>query len=278
MATFANRVVLVTGGARGQGRSHALGFARAGASVSVCDLLQPVEGVPYPLSDSADAQKTQLDIEVTGARCLFVEADVRRPEHMQDLVAQTEQVLGPIDILVANAGIASISPVSQMPYQQWQTMLDINLTGVFNVIHAVLPGMMGRGHGRIIATSSMAGRLGAPNIAHYVAAKWGVIGLIKSVALEVATSGITANAVAPTSVNTAMIQNRAFRQLFVPGAGEPDLAEVAEAYRALNPIPVPWVEPQDVTEAVMFLASDEARYISGEVITISAGWTAKNAT
>jgi NAD(P)-dependent dehydrogenase (short-subunit alcohol dehydrogenase family) len=165
-----------------------------------------------------------------------------------------------------------------MPYQQWQTMLDINLTGVFNVIHAVLPGMMERGHGRIIATSSMAGRLGAPNIAHYVAAKWGVIGLIKSVALEVATSGITANAVAPTSVNTAMIQNLAFRQLFVPGPEEPELAEVAEAYRALNPIPVPWVEPQDVTEAVMFLASDEARYISGEVITISAGWAAKNAT
>lgn len=278
MGKFADRVALVTGGARGQGRSHALGFARAGASVSVCDILQPVESVPYPLSDSADARETQREIESTGARLLFVEADVRRPEQMQDLVARTEEAFGKIDILVANAGIASISSVCDMPYQQWQTMLDTNLTGIFNAIHAVLPGMIRRGSGRIIATSSMAGRLGAPNIAHYVAAKWGVIGLVKSVALEVAASGITVNAVAPTSVNTAMIQNRAFRELFVPGPDEPDLNDVMEAYRALNPIPVPWVEPQDVTEAVLFLASDEARYISGEVITISAGWTAKNSS
>ncbi len=276
MAKFAGRVALITGGARGQGRSHALAFARAGASVAICDILKPVETVPYPLSDMTDAEQTRREIEDTGGRCLVVEADVRRPEQMQDLVTQTEDVLGPIDILVANAGIASISSVCEMPFQQWQTMLDTNLTGVFNAIHAVLPGMLGRGRGRIIATSSIAGRLGAPNIAHYVAAKWGVIGLVKSVALEVAAAGITVNAVAPTSVNTPMIQNKAFHQLFVPDAEEPAMSDVIEAYRALNPIPVPWVEPQDVTEAVLFLASDGARYISGEVITIAAGWTAKN--
>jgi NAD(P)-dependent dehydrogenase (short-subunit alcohol dehydrogenase family) len=181
-------------------------------------------------------------------------------------------------VLVSNAGIASICPVQDMSDLQWQTMLDTNLTGVFKSIRAVLPGMCERGHGRIVATSSMAGRLGAPNIAHYVAAKWGVIGLVKSVALEVAALGITVNAVAPTSVNTKMIHNQAFRELFVPGVQDPPAAEVEEAYRALNPIPVPWVEPEDVTHAVLFLASAQARYISGEVITVSAGWTAKNAT
>jgi NAD(P)-dependent dehydrogenase (short-subunit alcohol dehydrogenase family) len=202
---------------------------------------------------------------------------VRDGEQMNAAVKQVEAELGPVDVLVCNAGIASICPVRDMSDLQWQTMLDTNLTGVFMSIRAALPGMCERQRGRIVATSSMAGRLGAPNIAHYVAAKWGVIGLVKAVALEVAALGITVNAVAPTSVNTTMIQNQAFRELFVPGVDDPPAAAVEEAYRALNPIPVPWVEPEDVTHAVLFLASEQSRYISGEVITVSAGWTARNA-
>jgi NAD(P)-dependent dehydrogenase (short-subunit alcohol dehydrogenase family) len=217
-------------------------------------------------------------VERLGARCITIRADVRDSAQLADAFTETAERLGPVDIVIANAGIASISPVRDMPDEQWQTMLDVNLTGVFKTVRAALPGMLERGRGRIVATSSIAGRLGAPNIAHYVAAKWGVIGFIKSVALEVAEHGITANAVAPTSVGTPMIHNRAFRTLFVPDSDDPPADQVEAAYRALNPIPVPWVEPEDVTAAVLFLASDEARYISGEVITISAGWGARNAT
>jgi SDR family mycofactocin-dependent oxidoreductase len=277
MGTFENKVVLITGGARGQGRSHAVGFARQGAHVAIADILEPVETVPYATSTGADADETQRQVEAIGGRCLVEKADVRNGGQLRHAVEHVEAELGPIDVLVANAGIASICAIRDMGDAQWQTMLDINLTGVFNAIRAVLPGMCDRGHGRIVATSSIAGRLGAPNIGHYVAAKWGVIGLVKSVALEVAADGITVNAVAPTSVNTPMIQNLAFRQLFVPDVDDPPATDVEEAYRALNPIPVPWVEPEDVTHAVMFLASDEARYISGEVLTVSAGWAARNA-
>lgn len=278
MASFDGKVVLVTGGARGQGRAHALGFARAGARIAVLDVLEPVETVPYPMASADDAEHTKRLVTEAGGACLVIRADVRDTAQLRSVVDTVESDLGPIDVLVANAGIASISPVREMSDVQWQTMIDINLGGVFKAIRAVLPGMCERRRGRIVATSSIAGRLGAPNIAHYVSAKWGVIGLVKAVALEVAELGITVNAVAPTSVNTDMIHNRAFRQLFVPGSDDPPAELVEAAYRALNPIPVPWVEPEDVTHAVMFLASDEARYISGEVITVSAGWNARNAS
>lgn len=277
MGIFTDKVVLITGGARGQGRSHAVRFAEAGANIAVVDIMGAVDTVPYPTATWDDAAQTQRLVEATGSRCLVAQADVRIGDQVNDAVAQVEAELGPIDVLVANAGIASISPIRDMSDLQWQTMLDTNLTGVFHSIRAVLPGMCERRRGRIVATSSIAGRLGAPNIGHYVAAKWGVIGLVKSVALEVAEFGITVNAVAPTSVNTDMIQNLAFRKLFVPDSDDPPLDKVRDAYTELNPIPVPWVEPEDVSHAVLFLASDESRYISGEVLTVSAGWTARNA-
>jgi NAD(P)-dependent dehydrogenase (short-subunit alcohol dehydrogenase family) len=159
----------------------------------------------------------------------------------------------------------------------WQQMIDTNLTGVFHAVRAVLPAMIAQGHGRIVATSSMAGKMGFANVAHYCAAKWGVIGLVKSVAQEVAGNGITVNAVCPTGVDTTMIQNEAAYRLFLPDAQNPTREDAAPAFQGLNAIPIPWVEPQDISNAMAFLCSDEARYITGETIAVAAGQNAANA-
>ena len=278
MRRFDGKIVMVTGAARGQGRAHAVGFAREGAHVIACDLLENVPSVPYELSCAADLDQTRELVEAEGRQCLAVKCDVRSTEQLADVVDQALRRFGAIDVLAANAGIAGISPVADMSDLAWQTMIDVNLSGVFRSIRAVIPCMIDRKFGRIVATSSIVGRQGSANIGHYVAAKWGVIGLIKSVAIEVADKGITVNAVAPTSVGTAMIHNRAFQQLFLPQVAEPTPDQFADAYTALNPIPIPWLEPEDVTRAVLFLASDEARYITGEVLPVAAGWNARHAS
>ena len=278
MQRFNDKVVMVTGGGRGQGRSHALGFAREGAHVVACDLLEDLPTVPYSLSTAADLAETKRLVESAERECLALRCDVRSTEQIASVVAEAVQHFGRIDVLVANAGIASIATIAEMTDLAWETMLDINLTGVFRSMRAVIPHMTGRGSGRIVATSSVVGRQGSPNIGHYVAAKWGVIGLVKSAALELADKGITVNVVAPTSVGTTMIHNAAFKQLFLPDISDPTDTQFADAYQALNPIPVPWLDPDDVTRAVLFLASDEARYITGEVLPVAAGWNARHAS
>lgn len=278
MNRFEKKVVLVTGGGRGQGRSHAIAFAEEGADVVVCDLASDIETVPYPLSSSADLDETVRLVEQTGRRCVAVTADVRSATDMADVVATGLDAFGTIDVLVANAGIAGIARIAEMTETEWVNMIDVNLSGVFRAIRAILPHMIERRSGSIVATSSIVGRQGAENIGHYVAAKWGVIGLVKSVAMEVANDGIRANAVCPTSVGTEMIFNEPFEQLFIPDIAQPSPEEVQDAYRALHPLPIPWLEPVDVSKSVLFLASDAARFITGEALSIAAGWNAAHAT
>jgi NAD(P)-dependent dehydrogenase (short-subunit alcohol dehydrogenase family) len=182
-----------------------------------------------------------------------------------------------IDILIANHGILSLTPVADMSDEQWNDVIDTDLTGVFKSMRAVIPHMVKQGWGRIIATASMAGRTGLPTVAHYCAAKWGVIGLCKSVAREVADRGVTVNCICPTNVDTDMIHNQPFYQLFAPGVENPTREQAAPGFQALNAIPVPWIEPKDISEAMLFLASEEARYITGEALHVSAGWNAFNA-
>jgi SDR family mycofactocin-dependent oxidoreductase len=276
---FVGRVAMVTGAARGQGRAHALRLAAEGADLLLCDIGESRPAtVPYPLAASADLEQTAELARALGARVLTRTADVRSRDELDTAVSDGIAELGQLDILLANAGIASISTIQAMDDATWQDMIDINLTGVFKSVRAVVGHMTERGYGRIVATSSIVGRQGSPNIGHYVAAKWGVIGLIKSLALEVADRGVTVNAVAPTSVDTLMIQNHAFWELFLPDKDEILQEDVVEAYRGLNPIPEPWVTPEDVSAAVAFLASDEARYITGEVLPVALGWNARNAS
>lgn len=200
------RVALITGGARGQGRSHAVALAREGADVVVCDDIgEQIGSAGYPLGTGADLAETVELVKGLNRRCLGVKADVHSLPEMQAVAERTVSELGHIDILLANAGIASNSPIAAMTGQQWREMIDVNLTGVFHSFRAVVPHMIDRGFGRIVATSPIVARMGATNSGHYAAAKWGAIGLVKSLALEVAADGITVNAVLPAGVNTDFI-------------------------------------------------------------------------
>ena len=277
MGRFDGKVVLITGGARGQGRSHAVRFAQEGADVAFCDIAAQLETVPYPMSTPDDLAETVRLVEDLDRRCVAVQADVRDRGQLDAFAEQARTELGHIDFLLANAGIFTFSTVAEMDDRTWRETIDTNLTGVFHAMRAVLPAMVAQGYGRIVATSSMAGKTGFANIAHYCAAKWGVIGLVKSVAQEVAGNGITVNAVCPTGVDTTMIQNDAAYRLFLPDVQNPTREDAAPAFQGLNAIPVPWVEPIDISNAMAFLCSDEARYITGETIAVAAGQNAKNA-
>jgi SDR family mycofactocin-dependent oxidoreductase len=276
---FVGKVAMITGAARGQGRAHALRLAAEGASLILSDIGEDwPTTTPYSMSDPDELEATARSVRELGSEVVVGTADVRNAEQLDTVVATGIDAFGQIDVLIANAGIASISQIADMSDTTWQEMIDINLTGVFKSMRAVVPHMTGRGYGRIVATSSIVGRQGSANIGHYVAAKWGVIGLVKSLAIEVAGDGVTVNAVAPTSVDTPMIQNQAFWELFLPDKDEILREDVVAAYQSLNPLPSPWVAPDDVAATAAFLASDQARYITGEVVPVALGWNARNAS
>lgn len=277
MGKFDGRVVAITGGAREQGRSHALAFAREGADVAFCDVASQLGSVPYPMSTQEDLQETVRLVESLDRRCVATTADVRDKGQVDRFVEQTRTELGRIDFCLANAGIFTFSTVAEMSDDTWNETIDTNLTGVFHTMRAVLPTMREQGFGRIIATSSMLGKVGFPNVAHYCAAKWGVIGLVKSLAQEVAANGITVNSISPSTVATIMIQNEAAYKLFVPDQEAPTFEDARPAFESLNPMSVPWVEPSDISNTMVFLCSEEARYITGETIAVAAGQNASNA-
>jgi SDR family mycofactocin-dependent oxidoreductase len=277
MGRFDGKTVFITGGARGQGRSHAVAFAREGADIVVCDAVAPIDTVPYDLPTPDDLAETVRQVEDLDRRCVAEQADVRDPAAVESVVERGIAEFGKVDICLANAGIFTFSTIAEMDDTTWNTMIDVNLTGVFHTLRAVLPSMRERGSGRIIATSSMAGKMGFANVGHYVATKWGVIGLVKSLAQEVAAEGITVNAICPTGVATTMIHNDAAYRLFLPDMENPTKEDAEPAFAGLNAIPIPWVEVEDISNAMMFLASDDARYITGETLAVAAGQNATNA-
>jgi SDR family mycofactocin-dependent oxidoreductase len=274
-APFAGRVVVITGGARGQGRSHALEFARLGADIAICDLAHDLASVGYPLGTRDDLAETASLVEAEGRRCLSTVADVRSLEAMLSFVDEAAGTLGSVDILVANAGVSSLGSICAMSASEWSETIDTNLTGVFNAMRAAAPHMRRQRWGRIVAISSMMGRSSNPGIPAYVASKWGVIGLCKSVAFELAAFGVTVNAVAPGNVSTPMIHNDTLYGLMRPDLEHPTREDVAPGMTELHVQPVPWLEPEEITAAVVFLASESARHISGSVIDVDAGASAR---
>jgi NAD(P)-dependent dehydrogenase (short-subunit alcohol dehydrogenase family) len=246
-----------------------------GADVAICDLGHDLGSVGYPLSTPDDLAETARLVEASGRRCQSMVADVRELDAMIAFVDQAKENLGSVDILVANAGVSSLGSVCNMDATQWSETIDTNLTGVFNAMRAAAPHMRRQRWGRMIGISSMMGRSSNPGIAAYVASKWGVIGLCKSVAFELAGFGVTVNAIAPGNVSTPMIHNDLLYSLMRPDIEHPTREDVEPAMAGLHVQPVPWIEPEEITAAVIFLASEAARHITGSVIDVDAGASAR---
>jgi (+)-trans-carveol dehydrogenase len=276
MPALAGKVALITGAARGQGRSHAMRLAAEGADIIAIDICAQIESVPYPLARPADLEQTAAEVSALGRRIVTTHADVRSQAELRTAVGDAVNRLGRLDIVCANAGIHSSAPAHKMSEQAWQDLIDVNLTGVWLTCKVAVPHIIrgGRG-GVVILTSSVAGHKPYPTISHYVAAKHGLIGLTKTLAQELAPHGIRVNAISPTQVDTDMIQNDMIYQLFVPDAEQPTREQFREASQATNLLPVPWVEPGDVSDAVAFLAGDGARFITGVSLPVDAGVLAK---
>jgi SDR family mycofactocin-dependent oxidoreductase len=278
MGMLEGKVALVTGAARGQGRSHAVRMAQEGADIIAVDLCRQIDTVAYDMATPEDLQQTVKEVEALDRRIVASEADVRDTAALRAAVDEGVAQLGRLDIVAANAGIASFAPVEDLSDEMWDDMIDTNLTGVFKTIRAAVPHLKANEHGgSIVITSSTAGIKGMANLAHYVSAKHGVVGLMKAMAIELAPHMIRVNSVHPTTVNTDMVQNQGIYDLFRPdlAPGTATLDDAAEAFRTLNLLPVKWVEPVDISNAVVWLSSDMARYVTGVQLPVDAGLLVK---
>ena len=268
----AGKVAFITGAARGQGRSHAIRLAQEGADIIAVDIAGPVDSVTaYPMATEEDLADTVKEVEALDRRIVARKADVRDPRALKAALDDGVAQLGKLDIVCANAGIFQTQPSLGLEDKDWQETIDINLTGVWNTVKVALPHLIANGGGSVILTSSVAGLKAIPNAIHYGAAKHGVIGIMRTVAVEFAQHGIRANSVHPTSVNTIMVQNESVWGLFDPANPHPTRESAEAVFTTTNTLPVPWVEPIDISNAVLFLASDEARYITGVTLPVDAG-------
>src|SRR6266404_3819372 len=269
---LAGQVAVVTGAARGQGRSHALALAREGASIIALDACAPIATVPYPLSTKADLETTAEQVKALGSRVVHGVVDVRDLGEMDHFIRDAVADLGRLDIVCANAGISTPSPTLTMTEETWQTTIDINLTGVWKTCKATVPHIVaGNRGGAVIITSSSATVMISRNIAHYTASKHGLIGFMRVLAKELAPHRIRVNTLHPTGVRTPMIFNEPMYRLFRPDLENPDLEDFESAARSHHALGVSCVEPQDVSAAVIYLASASGRYVTGSTFMLDAG-------
>jgi SDR family mycofactocin-dependent oxidoreductase len=271
-----NKVALITGAARGIGRAQAVRFAQEGADVVALDICGPVDTVVIPHSTPADLDQTADLVTGAGARVHTEIVDVRDLNAVQAAADRGAERFGGLDIVCATAGITSRGMAVDLDESAWRTMLDVNLTGVWHACRATAPHLIARGAGSMILTNSIAGLRGLVGVAHYTAAKHGVVGLMRSLAQELAPHNVRVNCIHPTNVDTTMIHNDAVSSAFRPDLDRPPTrTEFAEAAARMNMLAVPWIDPIDVANAALFLASDEARYITAITLPVDAGATAR---
>jgi len=277
------KVAVVTGAARGIGRATAIAFAQEGANIVGIDISAPVDmrsGVEAASPD--ELKETGQLVQAAGGRWLGIKLDQRNLPALRAAAVEAEREFGGIDILFANAGIQAFKPLLEMEDEDWHTQIDVNLTGTANSIRAFAPYLVKRGSGRIIVSSSTQGRHGMKNGAAYSASKWGIIGLMKSAALEFGTHGITVNAVVPGLIDTPLTRHKERYAQALQAAGKTptgsstDEEEARKVLTAKTPLGVPWIEPEDVAPVVVFLASDAARMVSGATYDVTAGDSANN--
>ncbi|WP_396902597.1 mycofactocin-coupled SDR family oxidoreductase [Mycolicibacterium sp.] len=269
-----NKIALITGAARGIGRAQAVRFAEEGADIVAVDVCGPIDTVHVPSSTPDDLAETASLVERAGGRVVTEIVDVRDSEELRAAADRGAAELGGIDIVCATAGVTSRGTAVELSEAAWRTMLDVNLTGVWNTCTASAPHLISRGAGSMVLVSSIAGLRGLIGVAHYTAAKHGVVGLMRSLAHDLAPHGVRVNCVHPTNVDTPLIQNDPVRSGFRPDLDRPPTRdEFAAAATRMNLLAVPWVQPVDVANASLFLASDEARYITAVSLPVDAGST-----
>jgi (+)-trans-carveol dehydrogenase len=269
----ADKVAFVTGAARGQGRNHAVRLAQEGADIIAVDICQPFDHSPAPAATPDDLAETAGLVKNLGRQIVTAEVDVRDYEALKAAVDSGVEQLGRLDIVVANAGIGTGGVrLDRMDEDLWQEMIDVNLSGVWKSVKAAVPHLISGGRGgSIILTSSVAGLKAYPHTGHYVAAKHGVVGLMRSFAVELGSQSIRVNSVHPTHVNTPLLINETTFRLFRPDLENPGPDDLAPVCQTFHVLPIPWVTPEDISNAVLFLASDESRYITGVALPVDAG-------
>ena len=267
------KVAFVSGAARGQGRSHAVRLAEEGADIIAVDICGPIDNLAYPHSTPEDLAETVELVKAQNRRIVAAEVDVRDYDALKALVDTGVEQLGRLDIIVANAGVGTDGrKLHKIRENVWQDMIDINLSGVWHTVKAGVPHMLSGGRGgSIVLTSSVGGRKAYPNTGHYIAAKHGVIGLMRAFAVELGQDMIRVNSVLPSQVSTTMVMNDSTFRLFRPDLPNPGPDDFAPISQMMHTLPVPWVDAIDISNAVLFLASDESRYITGVSLPVDAG-------
>jgi len=271
---FRDQVVLITGAARGQGRSHALAFAREGARLVLCDTARQYASVPYALSSEADLRQVADEVEQLGQSVLAQPVDVTDLNGMQQLVDRAVEQFGRIDVVIANAGLYSFGPTWELSEQQWDETVDVVLKGAWITCKVAIPAMLARRSGKIICIGSTGSMKGLPGLGHYVAAKHGLIGLVKTLAIELAPSTINVNAICPTTVDTSIVNNQAFFEYFAGGSGPNATREyVIGRMNEMNLFgDRGMLAPEDISTVILWLASEEARHLTGCVLPVDAGF------
>ncbi len=268
------KVAFITGAARGQGRSHAVRLAEEGAdiiAIDVCKRISSNEEIPAPTPD--DLAETADLIKNLNRRVVTAEVDVRDYDALKAAVDSGVEQLGRLDIIVANAGIGNGGQTLDLTSEaDWNDMIDVNLSGVWKSVKAAVPHIISGGQGgSIILTSSVGGLKAYPHTGHYIAAKHGVVGLMRTFAVELGHHFIRVNSVHPTNVNTPLFMNEGTMKLFRPDLENPGPDDMAVVAQMMHVLPIGWVEPVDISNAVLFLASDESRYVTGLPMTVDAG-------
>ncbi|MEZ0367171.1 mycofactocin-coupled SDR family oxidoreductase [Mycobacterium sp. pUA109] len=268
------KVAFITGAARGQGRSHAVRLAQEGADIIAIDVCQPISSnTEIPPSTPDDLAETADLVKAQNRRIVTAEVDVRDFAAVAAAVDSGVEQLGRLDIIVANAGIGNGgNTLDKTSEQDWQDMIDVNLSGVWKTVKAGVPHLLSGGRGgSIVLTSSVGGLKAYPHTGHYIAAKHGVVGLMRSFAVELGQHNIRVNSVHPTNVNTPMFMNEGTMKLFRPDLDNPGPDDMAPVAQLMHVLPVGWVDAVDISNAVLFLASDEARYVTGVPLPVDAG-------